>query len=285
MIETTVTRHSAEPLIWGWQVPVDLFLAGAAAGIIILTLFVSRRIAVERQSRWMRLAPFGAPLLLSGAMLALLLDLETKAHAFRFYTTLRITSPMSWGAWILLATFGAALLLGIARIRGGASQSAPLAIAAGAAALGLAGYPGALLCSLNACAVWGSALLVPLFLASAIVTGGALLLLFPLAEAECRLLRSWVAGAIGAELILIGLYLFDLSTSGLRGQGAAALFLGGRATAAFWSLVVIAGLVVPAGFLLMELRRRLPPRLITPVLLLVGAFALRWIVVVSGQVS
>jgi formate-dependent nitrite reductase membrane component NrfD len=292
--ETVITRSGplAEPVVWGWQVPVDLFLAGAAAGVLILTFIVARRIRPDAQSHWMRWAPFLAPMLLSGAMLALLLDLENKAHAFRFYTALRITSPMSVGAWIIAGTFVAAVLLGIARLKSDSRigswarrKTAILEIAGLVFAFGLAAYPGALLCSMKACAAWGSAVLVPLFLASGILTGGAFILLCPIAEEECRIVRRWVVGAVGAELFLLALYFLDLTTSGAKGEAAAALFLGGSYTGAFWAFVVIAGLLVPLGFLLMEIKRRLPVRAVTPVLLLAGAFALRWILVRAGQVS
>jgi formate-dependent nitrite reductase membrane component NrfD len=138
---------------------------------------------------------------------------------------------------------------------------------------------------MKACAAWGSAVLVPLFLASGILTGGAFILLCPIAEEGCRIVRRWVVGAVGAELFLLALYFLDLTTSGAKGEAAAALFLGGSYTGAFWAFVVIAGLLVPLGFLLMEIKRRLPVRAVTPVLLLAGAFALRWILVRAGQVS
>ena len=38
-------------------------------------------------------------------MTTLFLDLEYKLHVFRFYTSFEPTSPMSWGAWILVLIY------------------------------------------------------------------------------------------------------------------------------------------------------------------------------------
>ena len=66
---------------------------------------------------------------------------------------------------------------------------------------------------------------------------------------------------------------------------AAALVLGGPYTAAFWSLVVFVGLVVPLLLELASLRLAWPTHLVAPVLVLVGGIALRFILVDAGQVS
>jgi formate-dependent nitrite reductase membrane component NrfD len=61
------------------------------------------------------------------------------------------------------------------------------------------------------------------------------------------------------------------------------LFLGGSFTALFWSLVIIAGLVVPALLETLEFRWGLKSSIVAPLLLLVGGLSLRWILVLAGQ--
>lgn len=114
-------NHLIDPAlhIWGWEVPVYLFLGGLTAGLMIITALLGRRAPAPTQSPWLRYLPFAAPVLLSAGMFALFLDLEYKAHVFRFYTAFRITSPMSWGAWILLLIYPATILLGLSRLSGG----------------------------------------------------------------------------------------------------------------------------------------------------------------------
>src|SRR5512140_233939 len=118
MNEITLSR--ANPLVdphlhvWAWQIPVYLFLGGLVAGMMILWgwfAFSDRRRRADSVA--FLLPPLGLALLSLG-MLALFLDLEHKAFVWRLYTTFQPASPMSWGAWILLAVypalFGALLL-------------------------------------------------------------------------------------------------------------------------------------------------------------------------------
>ncbi|MDL1952132.1 hypothetical protein FBQ97_20310 [Acidobacteria bacterium ACD] len=110
-------------------------------------------------------------------------------------------------------------------------------------------------------------------------------LLFRLDPEERETLARWDVLAIGAELVLIALMLVGFSTSGEAGQLAASNLLGGPYTAAFWSVVVVSGLLVPLAMELLEKRRRLPFVAVIPVLVLSGGVALRWILLVAGQAT
>lgn len=115
--------------------------------------------------------------------------------------------------------------------------------------------------------------------------GAASLLLFRLDDAEKKTLVRWDAIAIGAELVLIVLLLLGWATSGEAGRFAARSFLGGPYTAVFWSVVVVAGLLVPLVMEFLEARRHLPFVAVVPVLILAGGLALRWILLAAGQAS
>ena len=282
MIELETTRHNhlVDPAlhIWGWEIPVYLFLGGMAAGIMVIAALAGRGIPREKQSIAMRWLPLAAPVLLSIGMLALFLDLENKWNVFRFYLAFRVTSPMSWGSWILLAIYPATVAFAFRRTPFLERANLALGVALGA-------YTGILLSTLGARALWSSLLLAPLFLASGISAGLALTMLLPVTGAEHALLRRWDMVAIGAEVLLLGAFFIDLaSNGGASGRAAAALFFGGPYTAVFWSLVAIAGLAVPLLMEVFEDKRRLAPAYLAPVLLLAGGFALRWIVVAAGQV-
>jgi formate-dependent nitrite reductase membrane component NrfD len=292
--------------IWGWEIPVYLFLGGAAAGIMILAAAAALRAGKEPLSKWSRWLPFAAPLLISLGMGALFLDLAFKAHVYRFYLTLRPLSPMSWGSWILIAIYPSTVLLGLGllseaevewlskrlRLRSALSATCgwaaerrrALAWANVALGVGLGAYTGLLLGTLAARPAWNSVLLAPLFLASGLSTGAAFMMLLPLRETEHEQLRRWDVWAIGAELLLLGFFLLGLGVSGgATGAAAMALFAGGKFTAAFWSLVVGAGLLVPLVLEILESRRGLRPTFMAPALILVGGLSLRWIIVLAGQ--
>jgi formate-dependent nitrite reductase membrane component NrfD len=308
MNEINVARysHGVDPVlhVWGWEIPVYLFLGGMAAGVMILTALLQRR-GGERSAaaRWL---PFLAPALVSVGMGALFLDLSHKLYVWRFYLAFRWTSPMSWGAWILLVVYPVTILQGLASIDDGQAswlagrlgglgarvtalrqwalpRAAAIGTAAIAAGAGLGVYTGILLSTLGARALWGSALLGPLFLVSGLSTGAAAMMLFRVTDAERHLLARWDLAAIGVEVPLLALVLVGLSTGGADARGAAALLLGGPFTAPFWVLVVAAGLAVPALLEILEFRLHLRASLVTPALVLAGGLALRWIFVAAGQ--
>ena len=308
MHELDIARHSrfVDPQlhVWGWEIPVYLFLGGVAAGAMILTALLAARPGRSRVARWL---PFAAPILVSVGMGALFLDLANKLHVFRFYLAFRWTSPMSWGAWILLVVYPVTILQGLAAladdqvewlaaragalggaVRAGREFALPReralrtwAIATGVA-LGV--YTGVLLSTLGARALWGSALLGPLFLVSGLSTGAALLMLFGVSPEERHVLARWDLLAIGLEVAVLALLLAGLASGDAASRGAAALLLGGRFTAQFWALVVIAGLAVPAALELLETRLHLRATWIAPALVLAGGLSLRWILVLAGQV-
>jgi protein NrfD len=307
MHELDIARHSllVDPQlhVWGWEIPVYLFLGGMAAGAMILTALLAARPERSRVARWL---PFAAPLLVSVGMGALFLDLANKLHVFRFYLAFRWTSPMSWGAWILLVVYPVTILQGLAALADDqaewlAARVGPLAGAvrparafalghercvrrwAIGAGIGLGVYTGILLSTLGARALWGSALLGPLFLVSGLSTGAALLMLFRVSPEERAFLARWDLVAIGAEVLLLVLLLVGLASGDAASRGAADLLLGGRFTAQFWALVVIAGLAVPAALELLETRLHLRATWVAPALVLMGGLSLRWILVAAGQ--
>jgi protein NrfD len=310
MNELDVARHSRliDPQlhVWGWEIPVYLFLGGMAAGVMILSsaLWMKR----EDRSPAARWLAFAAPVLVSVGMGALFLDLAYKLHVWRFYLAFRWTSPMSWGAWILVLVYPVSLVTalaglddaqaervialcgrfglgGVARVARayGLAHASRLRWASVVTGVALGVYTGVLLSTLGARALWSSALLGPLFLVSGVSTGAALLLLFPVSDEERHLFGRWDRVAIGVEVAVLLLFLAALVTSGADGKAAAGLLLGGAFTAPFWALVVIGGLAVPFLLEALEARLRLRMAIAAPVLVLAGGLALRWIMVMAGQ--
>ncbi len=315
---TTRTNGLVDPTlhIWHYEVPVYLFLGGLVAGVMVLSgLWMLRSPGGER-SRALSLLPWAAPILLSLGMLFLWLDLENRLNVFRFYLTFEPTSPMSWGSWILLAIYPASILLALrmmpAELR--ACPMSRLAKRLGATALGqrfetgfgrlvgwvdghtreiawanvvlgvgLGIYTGILLGTLGARPLWSSPILGPLFLVSGLSTGAAFMMLYGIRDSERIALGRLDVGLIAVELALIGLWLVGLLSGGAAAREAAGVVLGGPYTAAFWTLVITLGLLAPLTAEWMELRHRAVPGRLAAVLVLVGGFALRWILVYAGQ--
>ncbi|MBI5690708.1 MAG: polysulfide reductase NrfD [Verrucomicrobia bacterium] len=201
-IELTTTRHNPgiDPTlhVWGWEIPVYLFLGGLVAGLMIIAGV--RLVLVQPRERQAMVCCTIGPLvgltLLSLGMLALFLDLSHKLYVWRLYLTFQITSPMSWGSWILLLVYPALLANALTHLPEAIPSVARrfhafvaisdfilarprVVIGIGLAnivvgvALGL--YTGILLSALPARPLWNTAILGPLFLFSGLSTAAALL--------------------------------------------------------------------------------------------------------------
>jgi formate-dependent nitrite reductase membrane component NrfD len=301
-IESTraVARAMAER-VWGWEVPIYLFLGGLVAGLM---LAVSTSILVlgrERVTKAMRLGLVAAPVLLSLGMGALFLDLTYKLHVFRFYTTLVPTAPMSLGSWVLLLVYPVQLALILALpqelvgkqldrfaflggIRAWCEQHvkalAGLGLGLGAA-LGI--YTGVLLSATVARPLWSSGALGFLFLASGASTGVAALMIAERDEAMNALFAKADLALIAIEVSVIGLWLIGLMTQGPLYRQAATLVLTGAYAPAFVGMVVFGGLLVPAALETLSLRGRALHSRWTPALVLAGGLLLRFVIVYAGQ--
>ena len=290
--------------IWDWRIAVYLFLGGVTAGIMCYSAWavVAKREDQAPFTAW-RLALWG-PIALSLGMTTLFLDLEHKLFVFRFYTTFKPASPMSYGAWILILVYPAAIALILATLRQGyplfaswleririgtwaldlaerhrrtiAIWNIPLGIALGI-------YTGILLSGFMARPFWNSAILGPLFLVSGLSTAAALVVLAAPQAGERHLFTGIDAGLILAELGIVALLLVGLATGTHMQQDALATLMGGSHTLAFWLWFVTLGLAVPLVLEGWELRGgRVRRALLAPVLVLAGGFILRQVALDIG---
>ena len=92
-------------------------------------------------------------------------------------------------------------------------------------------------------------------------------------------------GLISVELLLLALWMIGLAAGGAASRAGLHTILGGPYTAAFWTLVVALGLLAPLIGEWIEHKHSVVPARLTAVLVLIGGFALRWIIVYAGQHS
>jgi formate-dependent nitrite reductase membrane component NrfD len=294
--------------VWGWEIPVYLFLGGWTAGIMVLcgwALWKGQR--DERPHATFSLASSGLFMLALGAislgMVALFLDLEHKLYVWRLYLTVKPLSPMSWGAWILLLVYPV-LLVGILldpprRLMARVPQLEPiwtsladnlmvrritglLAIVTGVA-LGI--YTGILLSALGARPLWSSAILGPLFLFSGLSAAAAFAHWASPDQPEREYLAKIDNQFLASELAMVFLFIIGLATSTEAHLQAAGLFLGGPYTAVFWVVVVGLGIVLPLIIQSLAVTHRVPHTPLAPILVLLGGLALRFVIVSAGQIS
>lgn len=306
MLELVTTRHNpmVDPSlhVWGWEIPVYLFLGGWVAGSMIIAGYFARRGRPPGTGGVSSVLPWLSLVLLSLGMGALFLDLEHKLYVWRMYLTFQPASPMSWGGWILILVYPVLLLGALASIPpdllSGRPAIAGLAarlrnpVAAGrlgtitlVAGVALGIYTGILLSSLGARPLWSSAALGPLFLVSGLSTGAAFAHLVARdPDEQASLLRADNVFLL-VELALIGLILIGLLTASAVHANAAQLLLGGPYTAVFWVLVVGLGILLPLTLQTLMASHRIPHTVIAPLLVIGGGLALRFVIVSAGQYS
>jgi len=289
--------------IWHWQIPLYLFLGGLAAGILFFAALFTIMGKEDDMPAAVKKAPIIAPIALVLGLFALFLDLKHKLFFWQLYTTIRIESPMSWGAWVLMAITPMSMLWVASYIK----ELVPgwkwkynflekfeafiikyrlwmaWVIIVLSVILGI--YTGILLSAFNARPLWNTSILGPLFLVSGMSTGAATILLMSKSKEERRTM-SWI------DLLLIVVELFFIThlIMGMKAGSqvqidAAALFLGGQFTVPFWVFVIVLGLVFPAVLEIIERLGYHIPVIIPVVLILFGGLMFRFIILEAGQIT
>lgn len=289
--------------LWHWQIPLYLFLGGLAAGILFfaaLYYILGKEKEMPTTVKW---APFLVPGALILGLIALFLDLKHKLFFWQLYTTIRLDSPMSWGAWTLMLVTPLSILWVASYMK----EALPdwkwrfswletfeglvirhrmvLAWALLILAIILGIYTGILLSAFNARPLWNTSILGPLFLVSGLSTGAAATMWMSKNASERRRLSQIDLILIGIELFLIThLFMGFLASSAVQIE-AAQLFLGGQFTVTFWVFVIVLGLIFPAVAEILELRGYHIPIAIPALAILIGGLMFRFIMVEAGQIT
>jgi polysulfide reductase chain C len=210
---------------------------------------------------------------------------------------LKIFSPMSAGAWALLAFSVCAFLAALdvfLEHRGGRSLGGlrrGVGVIGGVFAFFIAAYPGVLLGATARPLFISAHWLGALFLAIGATSGGAAIALVlhvfgsQARESLPRLMR-FVAFALILQLVALALFVISVSISGSVGIGKAlALLLAGPFSPTFWIGAVIVGLLIPLGLQFGGVLRKGSPSMavLASVLILVGGFLTKYVIIAAGQ--
>ncbi|MFP4529086.1 MAG: NrfD/PsrC family molybdoenzyme membrane anchor subunit [Candidatus Kapaibacterium sp.] len=304
-IISTRTNEMIDPImhVWGWEIPVYLFLGGFVAGMMI----ISGYFILSGRTRNTQCSCFIIPIIsiaaISLGMVALFLDLEHKLYFWRLYTTFQPDSPMSWGAWILLLVYPILIANAIIRVPDwigekfeflkklskqinehefGVKTIGAMSMIVGGV-LGM--YTGVLLSTMAARPAWNSAMLWVLFLVSGLSTAAAFIHLIAADSEERKLLAKADNGFLITELLIIILMIIGFVSSVEIHQQAAALILGGPFTASFWVFVIALGIVIPLIIQLLAVNNKVQHTPIAPIMVIAGGLILRFVIVGVGQYS
>jgi len=289
--------------IWHWPIPLYLFLGGLAAGVLFFAALFYLLGKENEYRAAVRRVPFVAPIALIIGLAALFYDLNHKAFFWRLYTTVRLESPMSWGAWTLAVITAVSVIWCALHIREFFPRwdwkyqwlkdletffnkyKKVLAWVMLIYAIVTGVYTGILLSAFNARPLWNTSVLGPLFLASGLSAGAAAIVLASKDRKERLAFSKIDLIILGVELFLIVHMFMGFLASTQVQIDAAQLFLGGQYTMVFWIFVVIIGIILPGILDLMELRGQHIPAVIPGVLVIFGSLMFRFVFVFAGQVS
>lgn len=289
--------------IWHWQIPAYLFLGGLAAGILFFAGVFTILGKEHKYPTTVKTAPMLVPFALVLGLFFLFLDLKHKLYFWQLYTTIRLESPMGWGAWVLMIMTPISFIWSASYIREFYPNwdwkfrflkkfekwvinnriiiAWPMAVYA--VILGI--YTGILLSAFNARPLWNTSILGPLFLVSGMSTGAAVILLLSKDHKERKIMGRIDILLITIELFFI-IHLFMGFKAGSEAQiDAVNLFLGGSFTAPFFTFVVFLGLIFPAFLEILELRGYKVPVLVPAFLILLGGLIFRFLIVEAGQIT
>jgi formate-dependent nitrite reductase membrane component NrfD len=283
---------------WEILIVIDLFLGGLGVGAFLAAVCAS---AYSKEYKTIsKIGAIIAPLAVIGGLISLLAELN---QPFRFYTTyfrLNFSSVLSWGVWIQTIFIIIALLYAILWITdSNESTRKALGYIGSVLAFAIAVYHGMFLTTASTRDLWGSALVPIIFLVSAITTGLAAVLLIAsfLSKSNgtkegIQRINKHLVGFIGLELFLVLLNAVVLLNASVGARDAMRMLVVGDFSFMFWIGIIIIGLLIPIvielfGIYLIQdgvVATTFIP-LIVSILVLVGGFLLRYLIVTAGQTT
>lgn len=307
MQDLTTTRHNPQidpsMTVWGWEIPVYLFLGGLVAGMMIISGYFIFSKRYKNTDCVTYTLPIISLILLSLGMFSLFLDLEHKLYVWRLYLTFKISSPMSWGAWILILVYPviiANMLMDppkfiankipqLQKVKNYINERPMLIKNIGVGNMLLGGmlgvYTGVLLSTMGSRPLWNSSMLWVLFLVSGLSTAAAFVHMIAKDVEERELLAKADNGFLVIESFVLALLLIGLLTSSAVHISAAKLLISGPYAPAFWVFVVGMGVLIPLLIQLMAVNHKIKHTPIAPIMVIVGGLILRFIIVQAGQYS
>ena len=278
----------------GILIALYFYLTGLSAGSFIISTF-AYGFGMLRFKPLGKIGVVMATLLLVIAPMILLVDLEQPLRFWHLILYLRITSPITWGTFLLTLYPVNCIIYGYFMFKGDMKRTKLFGLIGIPLALLVHGYTGFILALGKARVLWNTAIMPPIFLVSAMVSGLAMMILVVIIkdyviqrkrEHDPQLLYDlgkFLVASIVLDLILIGIDLMVLLTSHTEAYKAALMLLGGEFSHLFLGIEVLLGAVIPLILLLSPFTRRwIPSLVIASILVMIGIFAMRYIMVVGG---
>ncbi len=293
-METQVLYNITHQEAFGLFIAIYFYLTGLSAGSFILST-LSYGFGMEQYKPLGKVGVVLATVLLIIAPLFLLFHIGAPYRAWHLFVYLNWSSPITWGSFLLVLYPINCIIYGYYMFSENLKLTRLFGFIGIPLAISVHGYTGFILAFGKARALWNTALMPILFLTSAIVSGIALMILVCIIMGRffskdktinsdlifsLSKLLVWV---IVFDLFLVGCDLLVLSISHSDAQAAFHLLLGGNFS--FLFLVVENGLgkILPFILLVVPRFRNLITVTIASILVVVGIFFMRYVVVLAGE--
>ena len=278
----------------GIPIATYFYLTGLSAGSFIIS-------TLAYGFGMLKFKPLGkigvvlATCLLMIAPMILLIDLEQPFRFWHLIMYLRITSPITWGTFLLSLYPMNCMVYGYFMFKGDLRRTKIFGLIGIPLALLVHGYTGFILALGKARVLWNTAIMPPIFLVSAMVSGLAMMILVVIIkdfiiqrgkEPNRDLiyaLGKFLVASIVLDLILIGIDLSVLLTSTTEAYRAALMLLSGQFSFLFVGVELLLGAIVPLILFLSPFTKRwVPAYALASILVMVGIYAMRCIMVIGG---
>lgn len=279
---------------FGTLIAVYFYLTGLSAGSFVLST-LAYVFGVEKYKPIGKMGVILAALFLILAPAALLIHVGQPLKAWHLFVHLNITSPITWGSFLLTLYPINCLIYGWFMFKRNNKMTRLFGTIGIPLAVFVHGYTGFILALGKARALWNTALMPFLFLVSAMVSGIALMIIISLIRdryfsKEKKVNRELIFGLgnLLAAMILIDLFLvlsdvLVLLVSHTEAQEAAHLLLKGKFSLLFIWVENVMGKVLPVLLLLLPRLRNLTTITIASIMVIVGIFIMRYVVVLGGE--
>lgn len=293
-MDTQVLYNIFHQDAFGFNIAMYIYLTGVSAGSFILSTLAYG----FGMSQYKPLGKVGivlATTVLIIAPLFLLIHVGMPYRAWHLFVYLNMTSPITWGSFLLILYPINCIIYGYFMFKEKMTLTRIFGLIGIPLAISVHGYTGFILAFGKARALWNTALMPILFLVSAVVSGIALMILVFIIKGrffsrEKKIDRELIfslgkllAWMIAFDLFLVGCDLIVLSISHSDAQAAAHLILQGKFSFLFLIVENLLGKIVPFILLVMPKFRRLATVVVSSILVVIGIFFMRYIVVVAGE--
>jgi formate-dependent nitrite reductase membrane component NrfD len=275
-------QNAVAHLAYDWMIVTYFFFGGISVGAYMFSVAAN-----YWKQEFKPLAKRSAVLSLIAVaigMLILLHDLGQPFRAWRLFVSFNRHSLVSWGVWFLNVFIFFNFVYNVLLFTGKEAKAKKFAYAGLPFAILTASYTGMLLAQAPSRLLWHTALMPVLFLNGGLISGIAFVMFFSAKAQNSALLSKLgklVTWLLVLELVMVFGEFVLLLNGGIDHVAVAKSLLSGQLGFLFIGVEIILGAVIPVAML--RGKSTVFTQTIASILILIGIFTMRYVIVVGGQ--